>query len=82
METNTDFRYHVSVRTVNDDRPISTDLFAVNGWDDTSVCAFAETLRDFGWPSGVRPVQVTATKTTTQTDTYSADMSTNPPTFI
>jgi hypothetical protein len=82
MQTHSEFHYAVTVGTANDTYPINTTLSLGDGWDDASVNAFVQVLRDFPWPTAARPVQVSGGKVTITTDTYSSDLSTTPPTFV
>jgi hypothetical protein len=82
MQTDVNTTYKVTVYDTYDDAQFfDATLYPQHGWDDTSIAALAQTLRDFGWPGGVGHVQVTVSKNVDTTDKYACNLAVTPPVF-
>lgn len=81
MEHNSYAMYSLAAETRDGIELLNMNISSGNGMDDATFLALVQTIRDFPWPSAIRPILMQATKADLSADMYTCDRTTTPPVF-
>jgi hypothetical protein len=73
--------YSLYVSDSNGDQIFQTAVNGSAGMDDATWLSLVATLRDFAWPTSMRPIYVQASKSESVGTSYNCDTAVTPPTF-